>query len=215
LTATAKKSQDNSTYILIAGLALQAASLLGFLTAAADVFRRVKRSTEEQRTQDPTLVALRGSRRWKLFLLAIGGAALLIFVRTVYRVAELSGGFSGQLANEEIPFMILEGPMIIIAILLLTLFHPGVVFKGGAWAASDFVVKKKKKHSGATEGEEKNSSWCAPWLRKRGSGDSGATMVDGHEDVETVGKADEEQVIIAEARRVSSEVAVPEMVIVK
>jgi hypothetical protein len=49
----------------------------------------------------------------------------LILVRSCFRVAELNNGFGGKLANEEIPFMVLEGAMIILATSCLTLFHPG------------------------------------------------------------------------------------------
>lgn len=40
-------------------------------------------------------------------------------------MAELEEGFHGRLANDEVLFMILEGPMIIIATTALTAFHPG------------------------------------------------------------------------------------------
>lgn len=43
---------------------------------------------------------------------------------------ELAGGFSGKLANEEGPFMVLEGVMIMLACLCLTVWHPGWVLKG-------------------------------------------------------------------------------------
>ncbi len=56
---------------------------------------------------------------------AICVTTILILVRCCYRVAELKDGFGGSLANEEIPFMILEGAMMILATLCLTLFHPG------------------------------------------------------------------------------------------
>lgn len=70
---------------------------------------------------------LRSSRIWKGFL---GGkcpavnledarrltcpsglivATLTIFIRCVFRVAELSEGFNGTLFNDEVAFMILEG----------------------------------------------------------------------------------------------------------
>jgi len=48
-------------------------------------------------------------------------------------VAELSSGFSGALANNEPVFMVLEGPMIMIAAVALTVFHPGFCF---GWALS-------------------------------------------------------------------------------
>jgi len=87
----------------------------------------------------------------------------------VYRVAELSGGFTGELANDEISFMILEGPMIIIATFLLTVFHPGVVFRGGNWEKCDFPFRKQSK-----DGETRQS-----WWGKKASVDSDAgTMLE-------------------------------------
>lgn len=72
----------------------------------------------------------------------MGLATLTIFIRSVFRVAELSGGFNGSLFNEEIPFMILEGPMVIIACTAMSAFHPGVAFQGH-WHEADFVFWSK------------------------------------------------------------------------
>lgn len=66
-------------------------------------------------------------------------------IRCIYRVIELCEGFDGKLANEEVPFDILEGPMIIIATLMLTVFHPGIVFRGGYWEASSWVIRTSKR----------------------------------------------------------------------
>lgn len=68
----------------------------------------------------------------------LGLATLTIFIRSVFRVAELSGGFNGKLFNEEVPFMILEGPMIIIACTAVSAFHPGFAFQS-CWHEADFV----------------------------------------------------------------------------
>ena len=80
-----------------------------------------------------------------LMITAVGLAisTLLIFVRSVYRVAELSEGFSGAIANEEVPFMIFEGPMIIIAVALITWFHPGRVFNE-LWVPAGLGIQSHK-----------------------------------------------------------------------
>ena len=67
-----------------------------------------------------------------------------IFIRCIYRVVELAQGFEGKIANEQVPFMILEGPMIMIAVLLMTFFHQGLVFRGGYWEASDWRIRPNK-----------------------------------------------------------------------
>ena len=74
--------------------------------------------------------------------LGLGLAVLTIFIRSVFRVAELSGGFNGKLFNEQIPFMILEGPMIIIACTAMSALHPGISFQG-SWHEADFIFWTK------------------------------------------------------------------------
>lgn len=61
-----------------------------------------------------------------LTLLGLAIASGTIFVRCVFRVAELKDGFSSSLANDEVAFMILEGTMIAIASICLTVGHPGL-----------------------------------------------------------------------------------------
>ena len=40
--------------------------------------------------------------------------------------------------------MILEGPMIMVAVLAMTVFHQGIVFRGGYWEASDWRLRPGK-----------------------------------------------------------------------
>lgn len=69
---------------------------------------------------------------------------MTVFVRCIYRVAELSGGFQGKLANDdEVTYMILEGAMIVIASIALTVPHPGVAFRG-YWVACNFPIRRSK-----------------------------------------------------------------------
>jgi hypothetical protein len=57
-------------------------------------------------------------------------ATITILIRSTFRVAELTGGFHGKLWESEIDFMVLDGAMVAIASLLMTLFHPGLAFHG-------------------------------------------------------------------------------------
>lgn len=70
-------------------------------------------------------------------------ATLTIFTRTCFRVAELSGGFSGHLFNDEVIFLILEGPMISIAVIAMTALHPTIAFQG-MWADSNWPLRGRK-----------------------------------------------------------------------
>jgi hypothetical protein len=80
-------------------------------------------------------------------------ATLTIFTRCVFRVAELQQGFNGELFNDEIAFMVLEGPMIIIASICLTIFHPGLAFKG-RWADSTWSLRGRKTEVDETAKDE-------------------------------------------------------------
>lgn len=51
-------------------------------------------------------------------------AALSLFVRSCWRVAELSDGFNGPLASKENIFIALDSVPISLMSLLLTLLHP-------------------------------------------------------------------------------------------
>jgi hypothetical protein len=78
-------------------------------------------------------------------------ATILIFIRCLYRVAELWDGFSGHLANHEATFMVFEGPLIILAVAGMTIFHPGRVF-GELWVPAGQGVRTASKL--AEEGSE-------------------------------------------------------------
>ncbi|RVD83188.1 uncharacterized protein DFL_007587 [Arthrobotrys flagrans] len=72
---------------------------------------------------------LRESRRFKYFLYAMAAATFFIYIRCVYRVAELAKGWDGPLMTNETYFIVLEGTMVILACLVLNFFHPGICFE--------------------------------------------------------------------------------------
>ncbi|UKZ66032.1 uncharacterized protein TrAtP1_007214 [Trichoderma atroviride] len=69
---------------------------------------------------------------------------MLIFIRSVYRVAELQQGFNGPLANNQVSFMILEGPMIFLAVLAMTVLHPGIAFGNNLRSAAWSITQSRK-----------------------------------------------------------------------
>ncbi|TGO77654.1 hypothetical protein BELL_0096g00040 [Botrytis elliptica] len=82
---------------------------------------------------------------WRLIprpdmLVGLTVATVLILIRSIFRVAELAKGFQSRLANEEIPFMILEGAVMISATTIMTIFHPGLIIKG-KWKESGWELK--------------------------------------------------------------------------
>lgn len=71
-------------------------------------------------------------------------------------MAELEQGFDGALANQEVSFMILEGMMILLALIPLTILHPGVAFQG-SWNQANFKIRAAKDRMLASSAAEKQS----------------------------------------------------------
>ena len=127
--------------IMVAGVSWQVLSLALFAALCIDFALRVRRASQVE--MNPAFASFRESRKFKAFLFGLAAATFTIFVRSVYRCAELSGGFHGKLANQEITFMILEGADICIAVICLTVFHPGLVF-GQEWQVAEWKVRGNK-----------------------------------------------------------------------
>lgn len=128
-----EKMPDPGNYTMIAGLSFQALTLLLFLTLSTDFAIRTmkakKRDGASAMNEDPAARRLRQSKRFKYLLYSLAISAMLIFFRSVYRVAELSEGWKGELMSTEKYVMWFESLPVTLAGLLLTIFHPGYCFK--------------------------------------------------------------------------------------
>lgn len=93
-------------------------------------------------------------------LQAIGICTIAILIRCSFRVAELSRGFGGSIANNEVLFMVLDGMMMAIVIILLTVAHPGIIL-GPMWKAGGFRLRKSRagKNREETGPAEAVGSW--------------------------------------------------------
>ncbi|GFF26712.1 sphingoid long-chain base transporter RSB1 [Aspergillus udagawae] len=157
ITSTAGHDQQNlrqtGINIMIAGLASQVASLGVFLCLCADFAWRVYKNPDKL---NESMYHIRKTLKWKAFLTGLTVATLAIFVRSIFRVAELREGFNGPLANDEVTFMILEGAMMVIATLCLTVLHPGYCF-GGYWDQTSWKSIKQSSQLSLTELKPRNS----------------------------------------------------------
>jgi hypothetical protein len=171
--ATTPSQDKMGINIMVAGVGWQVGSLGIFAILCAEFAWRVHRSPESQR--NPNFTLLRNTFRFKGFLWTLGLATLAIFVRSVFRCAELQGGFHGKLANQQITFMILEGAMIICAVLLLTIFHPGLAFMGrwhdASWSLGRRNTSEPKGDSEISQKSSTRSKWTS-WMPGKKSNNS-------------------------------------------
>ncbi|KAF7182522.1 hypothetical protein CNMCM7691_002093 [Aspergillus felis] len=157
ITSTAGHDQQSlrqtGINIMIAGLASQVASLGVFLCLCADFAWRVYKNPDKL---NDSMYHIRKTLKWKAFLIGLTVATLAIFVRSIFRVAELREGFDGPLANDEVTFMILEGAMMVIASFCLTVLHPGYCF-GGYWDQTSWKAIKQSSQLSLNELKARNS----------------------------------------------------------
>ncbi|PQE22177.1 sphingoid long-chain base transporter RSB1 protein [Rutstroemia sp. NJR-2017a WRK4] len=117
--------RDKGTDLMIAGIVWQVATLIFFAALVIDYFVRT-RSSWEAVPADAKAVAAR--RPFTLFCLGVTVAFVTIFGRCLYRIAEMVGGWANPIMRDEAGFVVMEGFMIVIAVLCLTVFHPGYCF---------------------------------------------------------------------------------------
>lgn len=141
-TADEDSLKQTGIDIMIAGLVLQAISLAVFLGVALDFFLRVWRKGADESVLERK--ALRERMGFKVFLLSLLVATLAILARSIFRAMELWGGFEGELWNNETEFLVLDGAMVGLAVLLLSVLHPGMAF-GAEWHKADWSLRSGKK----------------------------------------------------------------------
>lgn len=107
-----RKSPTTPNRILLAGLAFQVANFFIYLVLLALFLRRAWK----------IIAAPKGMKQFLgVYLLA----ALFIYLRTCYRLAETSQGVFGRLSTNEVYFGCLEFMPVIVAVLLFNAAHPG------------------------------------------------------------------------------------------
>ena len=138
LASVAKHTGKNlapGNNIMMAGLSFQVATIAVFMTLATDFALRTYRRVQAAGAgaaldQNPAVVKIRNSFKFRACLVALAVAALAILWRSMFRVAELSGGWTGELMAEQGLYYGMEGAMISVACLALNAFHPAVCFGG-------------------------------------------------------------------------------------
>lgn len=106
----ARKDPKTANDILLAGLAFQVFAFSIFIALLSTFIYRARNAV--MMTLSP-------------FMCAYMVASLLIYLRTLFRLAETSQGVFGELSSHEVYFGCLEFAPIIIAVFLFNVWHPG------------------------------------------------------------------------------------------
>jgi len=142
LASTSSQANKPTTVgddVTTAGLVFQVFTLTVFAIAIGDY---ALRSFKVRGQLSQQYEEVKHSIKFKGFLIALGVSFTAIYIRCVYRIVELSSGWGSALQKNEVLFIILEGVMICVAVIVLNLFHPGFCFPLG------YVPGLKKKQAG-------------------------------------------------------------------
>lgn len=140
MMASSTDKADLGSNIILIGLVIQLIFFFFFIFLTT-VFH--------QRTRDWGVKESEGD--WKRLLKVLEISSVLIFVRSIYRVAEYAQGFSGYLISHEIYLYVFDALMMLAVQLLFNLIHPGTVFYEGEEETKDIemakVYKTKSKYT--------------------------------------------------------------------
>ncbi|KAM7211018.1 RTA1 like domain containing protein [Rhypophila decipiens] len=156
-----KATSDIGLRIMQAGLIFQVASLVVFVALCSFFFWRVRQCVNKGDVNvqlNTNFLELRKTRRFRGFLVGFSIATIAMITRCGYRVAELAEGFNGPIWANEKEFMVLEGAVLAVCILLITGFHPGWCMKGRFREASFAMKELRKRGKGGPGFESYDSS---------------------------------------------------------
>ncbi|KAI9350564.1 RTA1 like protein-domain-containing protein [Zopfochytrium polystomum] len=116
--------------ILIVGLLIQVVSFIGFLTLA---FVYYARAHNDGRTGEP----------WRTSFVVLAASAVLVFVRSLFRVVEFWQGFDGQIAKVEALMYVFDAGLMGVVVVLSIVFHPGRYLDGPNGEVGVFDPRKR------------------------------------------------------------------------
>lgn len=104
------------TNIMVAGIVFQMFSISVFVLCAVDFLRRTLRHYHLPQLRSGSIVPLFG---------AMTLSVLCIYIRSIYRTIELLQGWHGYLISHQSYFIALDGAMMVVAVGVFNLVHPG------------------------------------------------------------------------------------------
>ncbi|KAF7341318.1 hypothetical protein MVEN_01868100 [Mycena venus] len=141
--------------VMLGGIAFQFVVIIVFSLLALDFTQRyIRDKPARTRTGNLETSAARGALtpRLKFMLGALAFSTTVLFIRSVYRLIELSGGWTGRIIRTEVYFNVLDGGMVTLAIFTLNFVHPGVFLQAAPSKAADSEIKLQS-YASSREGE--------------------------------------------------------------
>lgn len=134
VAATAKTDVNiqRGSDIMLAGIVFQAFVIIAFTALAIETFHRYRKNAPLNRKRLASEKDTRGelTQNIKYMLYALVFCTACLFVRSIYRVAELADGWEGRIMSTQSYFNWLDGAMIVLALYTFNIAHPGWLLAG-------------------------------------------------------------------------------------
>ncbi|KLO10602.1 RTA1 like protein [Schizopora paradoxa] len=125
--------------IMLAGIAIQLFFLTVFMALAIEYFYRLLNDLPVRREETPANKVSDGSEsslslekgralltgKTRVFVIGAFVSCFFLFVRAIYRLIELSDGWNGTVIATQWYFDVFDGAMVVSAMLILNVLHPG------------------------------------------------------------------------------------------
>ncbi|PIL26020.1 transporter [Ganoderma sinense ZZ0214-1] len=132
------RNPDTGGYIMLAGVSFQMAALVIYVVLASEFILRYAYDHPFPRYGESTVARRRTDNKTKLMVLGLVLEAVFLFIRGIYRVVELSNGWTGKIITTEWLFVVFDGTMIVLAMLTINIFHPALLLgKADTWLSRD------------------------------------------------------------------------------
>ncbi|KAF6012679.1 hypothetical protein HII12_002201 [Brettanomyces bruxellensis] len=132
--ASAGSASQAGNYLMLAALAFQVFSMTIYIFLTLLFFFRVCQTVQSGRCLPSEYAHMRQNRMFKMYVVAMFVSTLFIYIRCIYRVAEMSHGVDGPLTRNEIWFLVFDASMVIAGVSTLTTFYPGAALGKGAFS---------------------------------------------------------------------------------
>lgn len=135
------QNADDGGHIMLGGIFFQMAALTLYTILAAEFLYRYNMNKPLRPTDaGPGKLTM----RLRLQLIGLGIMTFFIFIRSVYRTIELIDGWDGVIISTQWYFNVFDGAMILLSMVTLNVFHPGLLLNEPVQPTHDIPVIEQK-----------------------------------------------------------------------
>ncbi|KAF7308131.1 hypothetical protein HMN09_00660600 [Mycena chlorophos] len=186
--ATTVDGANKGAKIMLGGIGFQFVVIVIFIALLADFVIRyrlgkpwrqsaLEKSTIVSESESATTIApstptsgsQRTHTRLTFILAALAFSSTTLFIRSVYRLIELNGGWTGRIIRTQVYFAVLDGGMVTLAMWTWNVVHPGVFLVDRAVVSEEGKAEKGEVDVVA-ESAPKKRKCCSGTKTKCGSG---------------------------------------------